>query len=121
MQILEANNKRNGLLFMFTFIYFFFEKETVAIQFDKIIYPGTSSILTSNSYEIIEITFNFKVARQQIYYIQPMLEILKFAWVKYLSLLIPLYLLGNYLLRVGAEKKVFESVKHDNLPMKKLA
>ena len=49
-----------------------------------------------------------------------MLEILKFAWVKYLSLLIPLYLLGNYLLRVGAEKKVFENSMQDNLPTKKI-
>ena len=88
-------------------------------QYEKIIYPGTGSFLSENNYEIIEIAFNFKVIKQQIYYIRPMLEILKFAWVKYLSLLIPLYLLGNYLLRVGAEKKVFETVMMDTLPRKK--
>jgi len=94
--------------------------ETVSYQYDKIIYPGRGTFLSENTYEIIEITFNFKVLKQQIFYIQPMLEILKFAWVKYLSLLIPLYLLGNYLLRVGAEKKVFENSMQDNLPTKKI-
>lgn len=84
----------------------------------KIVYPGSGAFYSENSYEIIEISFNFKVQKQEIYYIQPMLEILKFAWVKYLSLFIPLYLFGNYLLRVGADNKVFENIMLDNLPGK---
>ena len=90
------------------------------MQYEKIIYPGSGDFFSENPYEIIEVNMDFIVKKQQIYYVQPMLEILKFAWVKYLSLLIPFYLLGNYLLRVGAEKKVFETIMYDNLSKKKL-
>ena len=90
-------------------------QESLYLKYQSYISPGVTA-QTETNVEEIQINFMFYNYNQKILYIRPLLEILKLAWVQYLSLLIPLFLMGDFLLKISVKYKIFDAMVKEDFP-----
>jgi len=92
----------------------FNRNESLYCDCDNIVVPGS----LSNSTEIV-VTFNIPPSQQILYY-PTLLENLKFAWVQYIALFIPIFFIIHSVLQFAFRNKIFSTQEINNLPVKKL-
>jgi len=80
-----------------------------------------SSIMGGSSGSISEITIKLAVPpEQRVIYIPTILENLKFSWIQYIALFIPIYLIISRTMTFAFRNKIFATQEINDLPSKKI-